>query len=254
MMTLINKILQNLNLNFILSAKTTTYTVIIFLIPLVLFLIFGLILSAAYKKKNQIAVKGFFVSFLINYNVWFLLLLVFYILHTRATEHIVRDTPVLNPKVVIAFYLITVIFDFSVLIAWFAAPARLNPNSWQWLWAMRESSIQAKYERERERKIKEYQEQLKAQQVGNGASASEDSKKGKKKAKKIDDLLYRYLGLDTDCSEDEIKTAYRSLAKKYHPDTSTEENAVEKFMKIQKAYEILNDPQKRQAYDQTGKY
>lgn len=63
---------------------------------------------------------------------------------------------------------------------------------------------------------------------------------------------YEVLGVSKTASEDEIKKAYRTLAKKYHPDTSTEENAQEKFKEVQEAYENLKDPQKRAAYDQFG--
>ncbi|PEA87577.1 molecular chaperone DnaJ [Bacillus thuringiensis] len=63
---------------------------------------------------------------------------------------------------------------------------------------------------------------------------------------------YETLGLSKGVSKDEIKKAYRRLAKKYHPDVSTEENALKKFKDVQKAYEILSDDQKRAQYDQVG--
>ena len=63
---------------------------------------------------------------------------------------------------------------------------------------------------------------------------------------------YEVLGIQKGASEDEIKKAYRSLAKKYHPDVSTDPNAEEKFKEINEAYEVLSDPQKRQTYDQFG--
>jgi curved DNA-binding protein len=64
---------------------------------------------------------------------------------------------------------------------------------------------------------------------------------------------YEILGITRDASIDQIKKAYRKLARKYHPDTAgAAADAVEKFKEIQEAYEILGDAQKRQAYDQFG--
>lgn len=63
---------------------------------------------------------------------------------------------------------------------------------------------------------------------------------------------YEVLGVSRDASDDEIKKAYRSLAKKYHPDVSTEANAEEKFKEVNEAYECLSDPQKREQYNQFG--
>jgi len=65
---------------------------------------------------------------------------------------------------------------------------------------------------------------------------------------------YEVLGVAKDASPDDIKKAYRTLAKKYHPDVSTEpkEVAEAKFKEISEAYEILSDPEKRQRYDQYG--
>lgn len=63
---------------------------------------------------------------------------------------------------------------------------------------------------------------------------------------------YEVLGISKGASNDEIKKAYRRLAKKYHPDVSTEENAIEKFKEVQEAYEVLSDDSKRAQYDQFG--
>ena len=60
------------------------------------------------------------------------------------------------------------------------------------------------------------------------------------------------LGIERTATEQEIKKAYRSLARKYHPDSSTEPGAKEKFLEISEAYEVLSDEQKRQMYDNHG--
>ena len=63
---------------------------------------------------------------------------------------------------------------------------------------------------------------------------------------------YSIMGVARTASQDEIKRAYRKLAKKYHPDVSKEANAEVKFKEMQEAYEVLKDPEKRAAYDQLG--
>ena len=63
---------------------------------------------------------------------------------------------------------------------------------------------------------------------------------------------YEVLGVSKSASEDEIKKAYRSLAKKYHPDINKAPDAEAKFKEINEAYEVLGDPKKRQTYDQFG--
>jgi curved DNA-binding protein len=63
---------------------------------------------------------------------------------------------------------------------------------------------------------------------------------------------YKIMGLERNASADDIKKAYRKLARKYHPDVSKEPNAEEKFKALGEAYEVLKDPQKRAAYDQLG--
>ena len=64
--------------------------------------------------------------------------------------------------------------------------------------------------------------------------------------------FYEVLGLKKSATKDEIKSAYRKLAKKYHPDINKEPGAEEKFKEVQEAYDILYDDQKRQMYDQFG--
>ena len=63
---------------------------------------------------------------------------------------------------------------------------------------------------------------------------------------------YKIMGVDRDASADEIKRAYRKLARKYHPDVSDEPDAEDKFQELQEAYEVLKDPEKRKAYDELG--
>lgn len=63
---------------------------------------------------------------------------------------------------------------------------------------------------------------------------------------------YEVLGVDKNATDADIKSAFRKLAKKYHPDVSKEENAAEKFKEAQEAYAVLSDPEKRRQYDQFG--
>ena len=65
---------------------------------------------------------------------------------------------------------------------------------------------------------------------------------------------YAALGVDRNAKADEIKKAYRKLARKYHPDVSKEKDAKEKFQDVAEAYETLKDAEKRAAYDQLGSY
>jgi curved DNA-binding protein len=64
---------------------------------------------------------------------------------------------------------------------------------------------------------------------------------------------YEILGVARGADADEVKRAYRKLARKFHPDVSKEKNAEEKFKEVQEAYEVLRDAEKRAAYDQLGR-
>jgi curved DNA-binding protein len=66
---------------------------------------------------------------------------------------------------------------------------------------------------------------------------------------------YEVLGVGRNASEEEIKKAFRRLARKYHPDLHTsadKKEAEEKFKELNEAYEVLRDPEKRKRYDQLG--
>ena len=64
--------------------------------------------------------------------------------------------------------------------------------------------------------------------------------------------LYETLGVSENASADEIKKAYRKLARKFHPDINKDESAVDKFKEINAAYEVLSDSEKKAQYDQFG--
>ncbi|MGC3874508.1 DnaJ C-terminal domain-containing protein [Halomonas sp. GXIMD04776] len=63
---------------------------------------------------------------------------------------------------------------------------------------------------------------------------------------------YQIMGVARDATQDEIKRAYRKLARKYHPDVNKEADAETRFKEVGEAYEVLKDPEKRAAYDRLG--
>lgn len=63
---------------------------------------------------------------------------------------------------------------------------------------------------------------------------------------------YKIMGVKRDAAQDEIKRAYRKLARKFHPDVSKEPDAEKRFKEVGEAYEVLKDEEKRAAYDQLG--
>src|SRR3989344_4326279 len=63
---------------------------------------------------------------------------------------------------------------------------------------------------------------------------------------------YQVLGVSKNANADELKKAYRNLARKHHPDVDKSTGAEEKFKEINEAYQVLSDPQKKSAYDQFG--
>src|SRR5580700_2268738 len=67
--------------------------------------------------------------------------------------------------------------------------------------------------------------------------------------------FYQTLGVGRDADTEEIRKAYRKLARKHHPDLNPGDKAAEdRFKKVQEAYDVLSDPKKKQMYDQYGFY
>lgn len=64
--------------------------------------------------------------------------------------------------------------------------------------------------------------------------------------------FYEILGVSRDCGKDELKRAYRRLARQYHPDVNKDPGAEEKFKEINRAYEVLSEPETRARYDRFG--
>src|SRR5918996_4678959 len=63
---------------------------------------------------------------------------------------------------------------------------------------------------------------------------------------------YKILGVDRSADDKTIKSAYRRLARKYHPDVAKGKGTVDRFKEIAEAYEVLSDPEKRRRYDTLG--
>ncbi len=63
---------------------------------------------------------------------------------------------------------------------------------------------------------------------------------------------YRILGVDRKADDKTIKSAYRRLARKHHPDVAKAKNQADRFKEINEAYEVLSDPEKRRRYDSLG--
>lgn len=65
--------------------------------------------------------------------------------------------------------------------------------------------------------------------------------------------FYKTLGVSKTATADEIRKAYKKLSKKYHPDANKDKDAPERFKQVQEAYDVLQDPKKREQYDQYGR-
>src|SRR5690348_12778864 len=64
---------------------------------------------------------------------------------------------------------------------------------------------------------------------------------------------YETLGVSRDADSEEIRRAYRSQARRYHPDVNKEEGAADRFKELSEAYDVLRDPEKRERYDRLGR-
>lgn len=85
-----------------------------------------------------------------------------------------------------------------------------------------------------------------------GSSQTSHNRRGARFTVRADSDFYSVLGVSKNASKSEIKSAYRKLARSYHPDVNKEPNAEQKFKEISNAYEVLSDDEKRSLYDRYG--
>src|SRR5207244_7484577 len=89
--------------------------------------------------------------------------------------------------------------------------------------------------------------------VSSGPPGSSSPRRPRRRSPRaMPESLYDTLGVKKGAAPDEIKKAYRKLARQYHPDTNQEKDAEERFKQVQTAYDVLSDSEKRKAYDRFG--
>lgn len=85
--------------------------------------------------------------------------------------------------------------------------------------------------------------------IGDGGNTQADSKASVRVAANLPDF-YKVLGVAPSATADDIRDAYRQLARKHHPDVSDSEEDAARFLKIKNAYEVLKDPERRRMFDE----